>query len=50
MKTVLAYGDSLTWGADPVTTLRHPYEDLWPSVLEAGLSGEETRERYAPLG
>ena len=39
MKTVLAYGDSLTWGADPVTGLRHPYEDLWPSVLEAGLGG-----------
>ncbi|WOI57771.1 SGNH/GDSL hydrolase family protein [Palleronia sp. LCG004] len=39
MKSVLAYGDSLTWGADPVTTLRHPHADLWPSVLEAGLSG-----------
>lgn len=39
MKQILAYGDSLTWGADPVTALRHPYEDLWPSVLETRLNG-----------
>ncbi|WP_163272196.1 SGNH/GDSL hydrolase family protein [Chelativorans alearense] len=39
MKQILAYGDSLTWGADPVTALRHTYEDLWPSMLEAGLNG-----------
>ena len=23
MKTILAFGDSLTWGADPATGLRH---------------------------
>lgn len=39
MQQILAYGDSLTWGADPVTGLRHPHEDLWPSVLEGGLGG-----------
>lgn len=37
MKTILAYGDSLTWGAHPVTALRHSYDDLWPSVLAARL-------------
>ena len=39
MKTVLAFGDSLTWGADPQTGLRHPPEFRWPEVLEAGLGG-----------
>lgn len=37
MKTVLAFGDSLTWGADPATGLRHPPESRWPEVLEAAL-------------
>lgn len=39
MKTVLAFGDSLTWGADPATGLRHRPEHRWPEVLEAKLSG-----------
>lgn len=40
MKTVLAYGDSLTFGANPRTGgPRHAYEDRWPSVLEKGLGG-----------
>ncbi|WP_225769132.1 SGNH/GDSL hydrolase family protein [Inquilinus sp. Marseille-Q2685] len=38
-KTILAFGDSLTWGADPVSGGRHRFEDRWPSVLEAGLDG-----------
>lgn len=38
-KTILAFGDSLTWGADPVSGGRHRFEDRWPSVLEAGLGG-----------
>jgi lysophospholipase L1-like esterase len=37
VKTILAFGDSLTWGADPVSGGRHRFEDRWPSVLEAGL-------------
>ncbi|MEP7454183.1 SGNH/GDSL hydrolase family protein [Phyllobacterium sp. SB3] len=38
MKTVLAFGDSLTWGAIPASRgARHAYQDRWPSVLEAGL-------------
>jgi lysophospholipase L1-like esterase len=36
-KTVLCYGDSLTWGYDPVSLRRHAYEDRWPSVLQAAL-------------
>jgi lysophospholipase L1-like esterase len=40
MKTILAYGDSLTYGASPIKGgPRHDYEDRWPSVLEAGLGG-----------
>lgn len=37
MKTLLAFGDSLTWGADPKTGLRHPREYRWPEVLKAEL-------------
>ncbi len=36
MKTVLCYGDSLTWGF-MAGGGRHPYADRWPSVLEAAL-------------
>lgn len=37
MKSVLAYGDSLTWGYDPVNLGRHAYEDRWTSVLQKAL-------------
>lgn len=37
MKSVLCYGDSLTWGYDPVNPGRHAYEDRWTSVLQKGL-------------
>jgi len=37
MKTVLCYGDSLTWGYDAGSQSRHAYEDRWPSALEAAL-------------
>ena len=39
MKTILAFGDSLTFGANAETGLRHAYEDRWPTVLEEGLNG-----------
>jgi lysophospholipase L1-like esterase len=39
MKTILAYGDSLTWGANAITGRRHRHEDQWPTVLEAELHG-----------
>src|SRR3546814_9944633 len=37
MKSVLCYGDSLTWGYDPEGSGRHLFEDRWPSVLAAAL-------------
>ncbi|WP_138473014.1 SGNH/GDSL hydrolase family protein [Poseidonocella sp. HB161398] len=39
--TVLAYGDSLTWGHDPADGGRHPKSSLWPTVLQAGLGDVE---------
>ena len=39
MKNVLAFGDSLTWGADAVTGGRHPFKDRWPNVLATELGG-----------
>lgn len=39
MKTILAYGDSLTFGANAETQGRHAHEDRWPTVLEDGLNG-----------
>jgi len=41
MKTILCYGDSLTWGASPlINGPRHAYEDRWPAALEARLGGD----------
>lgn len=41
MKTILAYGDSITYGSSPIIGgPRHAYEDRWPSVLEAGFGGK----------
>ena len=37
MKTILAYGDSLTWGSCPETGNRHPVSHRWPDVLSEGL-------------
>lgn len=36
-KTVLCYGDSLTWGYDAQTQGRHAFEDRWTSVLQHAL-------------
>jgi lysophospholipase L1-like esterase len=40
MKTILAFGDSLTWGFIAGSQARHAFEDRWPSVLEAELGGK----------
>lgn len=37
MTTILAYGDSLTWGSCPKTGNRHPESHRWPDVLAARL-------------
>jgi lysophospholipase L1-like esterase len=39
MKSILCFGDSLTWGSDPVTGGRHSFEARWPNVMAARLSG-----------
>ena len=41
LAVVLAFGDSLTWGRDPVSGGRHALSDRWPTVLAAGLPGVE---------
>jgi len=40
MKSILAFGDSLTWGFEAGTFKRHPYDVRWPNALAAGLSGK----------
>ncbi len=53
MRTILCYGDSNTWGYDPVTGHRFGREERWPGVLarklgdayaviEEGLNGRTT--------
>jgi lysophospholipase L1-like esterase len=39
-RTILAFGDSLTWGFQAGTWTRHAFEDRWPNVLAAGLAGK----------
>jgi lysophospholipase L1-like esterase len=39
MKTILAFGDSLTWGFRAGDWTRHAFADRWPNVLAAGLGG-----------
>ncbi|KQQ46938.1 MULTISPECIES: SGNH/GDSL hydrolase family protein [Rhizobium/Agrobacterium group] len=39
-KTVLCYGDSLTWGFDAENLGRHAFEDRWPSVLQKALGAD----------
>src|SRR4029453_222043 len=37
MKTVLCYGDSITWGRNAVDGSRFPFEQRWPGILQARL-------------
>ncbi len=37
MKSILCYGDSLTWGYSAEGPGRHAFEDRWPGVLAAAL-------------
>jgi len=37
MKTILCYGDSVTWGYNPVNDTRYEYKDTWPGVMESSL-------------
>ena len=40
MKTILCYGDSLTWGYSAEGPGRHAPEDRWPNVLQSLLGAE----------
>lgn len=37
MKTILCYGDSITWGSNAQTNGRHEFDDRWPNILQAAL-------------
>jgi len=50
MKTILCYGDSLTWGANAETDGRHAFEDRWPTVLGEGLGTDNVRIIAEGLG
>jgi lysophospholipase L1-like esterase len=40
MKTIMAFGDSLTWGAMALKDTRHEFETRWPNALAASLNGK----------
>jgi len=40
MKTIMCYGDSLTWGYNPKTRERYPFNSRWPGVLQKSLEGK----------
>ncbi len=40
MKTILCFGDSITWGYHPKTAERHPFQDRWTGVLKETLGNE----------
>jgi lysophospholipase L1-like esterase len=44
MKTILAFGDSLTWGFEAGTMARHGFDIRWPNVLAAGLKNARVIE------
>lgn len=50
MKTILCYGDSLTWGSNPENGMRHAFEDRWPSILGEGLGADKVRIIAEGLG
>jgi lysophospholipase L1-like esterase len=44
MKSILALGDSLTWGFEAGTHRRHAFETRWPNALESGLKNARVIE------
>jgi lysophospholipase L1-like esterase len=50
MKTILCYGDSLTYGTKPDDSGRHDFEDRWPTVLGEGLGTDKVRIIAEGLG
>src|SRR5262245_5147951 len=39
MKSILCYGDSITWGYNPSDGSRFPFEHRWTGVLQGALGG-----------
>ena len=37
MKSILCYGDSITWGYNPKEGTRFPFEERWPGILQLEL-------------
>ncbi|HKQ31741.1 MAG TPA: GDSL-type esterase/lipase family protein, partial [Thermodesulfobacteriota bacterium] len=37
MKSVLCYGDSITWGFNPADGTRFAFDDRWPGILQSEL-------------
>lgn len=37
MKSILCYGDSITWGYNPADGTRFPFEKRWPGILQMEL-------------
>lgn len=52
MKTILCFGDSLTFGAnpDPSSNGRHAFEDRWPTALGDALGKDKVRIIAEGLG
>lgn len=40
MKNILCYGDSNTWGYDPITKTRYTYEERWTGILSEKLGSD----------
>lgn len=40
MKTILCYGDSITWGYIPGNLGRYPFDKRWPSVLQKEIGNQ----------
>lgn len=40
MKTILCYGDSITWGYIPGNLGRYPFDKRWPSVLQKQIGNQ----------
>jgi lysophospholipase L1-like esterase len=39
MKSILCYGDSITWGYNPKDGSRYPFLERWPGILQQELAG-----------
>ena len=37
MKTIVCFGDSNTWGSNPTTRDRYPFEQRWTGILQREL-------------